>query len=71
MEDVSVNNVEENDSYNTKLEELLTSFDLTRMTLPQSHLSDNKINWLDMHNMDLQHIETSIVFSGLFTGHTV
>lgn len=71
MGDINVNNLDVDDSENTKLEELLTSFNLTRLTLPPTRLTpqtQRSIDWI-CTNMERQHIETSVILSGL-SDHT-
>ncbi|KAG8275848.1 hypothetical protein J6590_108321 [Homalodisca vitripennis] len=73
MGDININNLDKhaNDSDNNKLEELLTSFDLTRLNLPPTritHESKSSIDWI-CTNVDPQLIQTSILLSGL-SDHT-
>lgn len=71
MGDINVNNLDVDDNENTKLEEMLTSFDLTRLTLPPTRITpqtQRSIDWI-CTNMERQHIETSVVLSGL-SDHT-
>lgn len=56
---------------NTKMEELLTSFDLTIMTLPPTRItptSKRSIDWI-CTNINTQLIKTSVILSGL-SDHT-
>lgn len=71
MGDINVNNLEEDDNDNAKLEELLRSFDLTRLKLPPTRItptSKRSIDWI-CSNINAQQIQKTVVLSGL-SDHT-
>ena len=71
MGDINVDILQEGDNDNTKIEELLTSFDLTRLKLPPTritHHTKTSIDWI-CTNIDHQLIASIIILSGL-SDHT-
>lgn len=70
MGDINVDNFTENND-KSKLDELLTSYQITRMSLPPTRItadSSTSIDWI-CTNMDCKQINTSVILSGL-SDHT-